>query len=77
MGAGCGDAAFLHDENHVGFLHGCDALGDDDLGGVGDLVVERLADQLVGFGVDGEVESSRMRIFGFFSNARAMHRRWR
>ena len=23
------------------------------------------------------VESSRMRIFGFFSSARAMHRRWR
>ena len=65
MGAGCGDAAFLHDENHVGFLHGCDALGDDDLGGVGDLVVERLTDQLVRLGVDrggGVVENQDLRL---------------
>ena len=65
MGAGCGDAAFLHDEDHVGFLHGRDALGDDDLRGVGDLVMECGADQLVGLGVNGRggvVENQDLRL---------------
>ena len=45
------DAAFVHDDDLVGFLDGRDALRDDDLRGVRDLVVERFADELVRLGV--------------------------
>ena len=51
---------FLHDEDHVGFLHGGDALGDDDLGGAGNLVRGRpCGSWLVGLGIDGARWSRR------------------
>ena len=66
MRAGRHDAAMVHDENHVGFLHGGHTLGDDDLRGVGNLMMECGANQLIGFGVDrgrGIVENKDLRLF--------------
>ena len=66
MRAGRHDAAMIHDENHVGFLHGGHTLGDDDLRGVGNLMMECGANQLIGFGVDrgrGIVENKDLRLF--------------
>ena len=66
MRAGRHDAAVVHDENHVGFLHGSHTLGDDDLRGVGNLMMECGANQLIGFGVDrgrGIVENKDLRLF--------------
>ena len=65
MCAGRHDAAGIHHQNHVGFLHGGHALGDDDLRGVRNLVVERGTDQLVRLGIDGAgriVENQNLRL---------------
>lgn len=66
MRAGCHDATVVHDENHVGFLHRGHTLGDDDLRGVGNLMMECGTNQLIGFGVDrgcGIVEDQDFRLF--------------
>ena len=69
------DLAVFHEDDDIGFLDGSDTLGNDQLGGAGDLIPEGLTDQGIGTGSTAEVESSRIRILGFFSRARAMHRR--
>ena len=51
MGAHGGDGAVFHDQDQVGFFHGCHTLGDDDLGGVGDLFPESLPDHGIGVGI--------------------------
>lgn len=55
----------MHHDDAVGLLHGGDALRDDNLRRVRDLVVERLADHLVGLRVDrarGIVEDQDLRL---------------
>ena len=47
------DAAALHDDDAIGILHGANALGDDELGRVGQIARQALADLGVGLGVDG------------------------
>src|SRR5699024_9101724 len=44
MGTHGGNLAAVHHQNFVGVLNGGDTLGNDELGGVGDLLPERLAD---------------------------------
>ena len=70
-----GHAAVVQHEDAVCVLHGADALGDDEFRGVGDLLCESPADQGIRPGTTALVESSRISILGFFSSARAMHRR--
>jgi len=53
VGAALQDAALVQDDDLVGVLHGAQPLGDDDLGGAGDLPGEGPADEGVGAGVDG------------------------
>ena len=53
VGAHGGDGAVFHDQDQVRVLNGGDALGDDQLGGAGDLLGEGLADGCVGTGIDG------------------------
>ena len=60
------DMAMIHDENHVGFLHGSHSLGDDDLRGIGNLMMECGANQPIGFGINrrrGIVENKDLRLF--------------
>ena len=47
------DAAALHDDDAVCVLHGADALGDDELGRVGQIACQPCANLGVGLGVDG------------------------
>src|SRR5699024_2677801 len=42
-----------HNDDAVGVLHAGYTLGNDDLGGFGDIITEALADQRVGLGIDG------------------------
>lgn len=46
------DTATLHDDDAIGVLHGADALGDDELGRVGQIACQPCADLGVGLGVD-------------------------
>ena len=52
MRAGGGNGAAVHHEDEVGVLHGRDALGNDDLGRLGDIGLEALADERVGARID-------------------------
>ena len=47
-----GDRAVVHDDDLIGVLDGRHALSDDELGRVGDLFAERLADERVRLGID-------------------------
>lgn len=53
MGTEAVDHAVPEDDDPVGILHRAHPLGDDNLGGVGNLLQERLADHGVGVGVHG------------------------
>ena len=53
MGAAVDDLAVIHDEDHVRVHDGGNALGDDDLRGLGDVGLEARTNQRVGLRVDG------------------------
>ncbi len=53
MGAGGGDAPAVQQDDEVGILDRGDPLGDDELGGLGNLLPEGPADEGVGLGVHG------------------------
>ncbi len=52
MGAGGGDATFLHDQDLVGVADGGEAVGDDEGGAAVDEVLEGELDEMLGFGID-------------------------
>ena len=51
MGSGRGDLSVVKDQDQVRILHRRHALGDDDLGGLGDEAAESRPDERVGVGV--------------------------
>ena len=52
VGAGGGDAAFLHDQDLVGIADGGKAVGDDEGGATLDEILEGKLDEMLGFGID-------------------------
>ena len=76
VGADGADAAAVHHDDAVRVLHRGHALGDDDLCGLGDKLTEALGGSSASVWVSTAlVESSKISTLGFFSSARAMHRR--
>src|SRR5699024_778093 len=66
VGAEAVDLAVPEDDDPVGILHGAHPLGNDNLGGVGDLLQKRLADHGVGVGIHGGggiVENQNLGLF--------------
>ena len=53
MGAYVFHHAVVQHDDHIRILHGGDPLGDDELGGAGNFLPERLTDHGVGTGVHG------------------------
>ena len=76
MGAYVFHHAVVQHDDDVRVLHGGDPLGDDELGGVREFPAGTPDGSWRRCAVStAEVESSRIRILGFFSSARAMHSR--
>ena len=60
------NTAVVENENQIGVLHRGNALGDNELGGFGNELLEALPDERVGFGIHraGEiVENENLRFF--------------